>query len=61
MSYTGPAMPNAAIRHEHFVQFYEQDDFLLAEVSSFLRAGLQAGHAGVVIATPQHLDGLQER
>jgi PAS domain S-box-containing protein len=54
-------MQKAAIRHEHFVQFYEKDDFLLAEVSSFLRAGLQAGHAGVVIATPQHLDGLEER
>jgi PAS domain S-box-containing protein len=54
-------MQKLAVSHEHFVQFYEQDDFLLDEVSSFLRAGPQAGHAGVVIATPQHRDGLEER
>jgi PAS domain S-box-containing protein len=48
-------------RHQHFVQFYEQDEFLLDEVSGFLKTGLQAGHSCLVIATPQHLAGLDER
>ncbi len=61
MPYTDPAMPKAAIRHEHFVQFYDEDEFLLDEVSGFLNAGLQAGSVGLVIATPQHREGLDLR
>lgn len=61
MSYTGLAMQKAPLPHEHFVQFYDQDDFLLDEVSGFLKTGLQAGHACLVIATPQHLAGLDKR
>jgi signal transduction histidine kinase len=51
----------ATIPHQHLVQFYDQDDFLLDEVSGFLSTGLEAGHAGIVIATPQHRDGLKQR
>jgi PAS domain S-box-containing protein len=62
MSYTDSALDQkAAFRHEHFVQFYDQDEFLLEEVSGFLREGLEAGHACLVIATPQHRDGLDHR
>jgi signal transduction histidine kinase len=61
MPYTGSIEKVSATTHEHFVQFYEQDDFLLDEVSGFIGAGLQVGQAGVVIATRQHLDGLKQR
>jgi PAS domain S-box-containing protein len=45
----------------HFVQFYEEDDFLIREVSGFIGAGLQAGQAGIVIATQRHLQDLEQR
>ncbi|MEA2559744.1 MAG: hypothetical protein QOH06_1248 [Acidobacteriota bacterium] len=61
MSYPDSATHKAAARHEHFVQFYEEDEFLLDEVSGFLDAGLQAGSVGLVIATPQHREGLDRR
>jgi signal transduction histidine kinase len=62
MAYPNPVVQKTTlIPHQHFVQFYEQDDFLLDEVSGFLSTGLEAGHAGIVIATPQHLDGLKQR
>jgi PAS domain S-box-containing protein len=47
--------------HEHSVQFYEKEDFLLDEVSGFIGAGLQAGQVGLVIATRPHLEGLEQR
>lgn len=40
---------------EHFVQFYEGDAYLVNEVAGFIRAGLQAGDAAIVIATKPHL------
>src|SRR5260370_15674204 len=46
---------------EHFVQFYETDDFLLDSVSGFTGAGLGAGAACIVIATKLHREGLEER
>lgn len=47
--------------HDHFVQFYEKDDFLIDEVYGFVGAGLQVGQAGIVIATPPHRHGLEQR
>jgi PAS domain S-box-containing protein len=47
--------------HEHSVQFYEDDAFLIDEVSGFIGAGLEAGQAGIVIATQPHLEGLERR
>src|SRR5579859_8021760 len=45
----------------HFVQFYEGDTFLVDEVSRFIGSGLQAGDAGIVIATPPHCEALEAR
>lgn len=42
----------------HAVQFYENDAFLVDEVSRFIGSGLRTGEAGIVIATPAHLAGL---
>lgn len=47
--------------HDHFVQFYEKDDFLVDEVSGFIGAGLEAGQAGIVIATQPHREALERR
>src|SRR5437868_1968077 len=40
--------------HAHVVQFYDDDSFLIDGVARFLGAGLEAGQAGIVIATPAH-------
>jgi len=47
--------------HEHRVQFYEKDAFLLDELIGFIDAGFEAGQAGIVIATQPHLDDLERR
>jgi signal transduction histidine kinase/ActR/RegA family two-component response regulator len=46
---------------EHFVQFYESDEFLLDSLSGFIGAGLRDGDACVVVATKEHREGLDER
>src|SRR5947209_6799778 len=46
---------------DHFVQFYETDDFLLDSLSEFISTGLAEGDACIVIATRMHRDGLEER
>jgi signal transduction histidine kinase len=46
---------------EHFVQFYESDAVLLDAVAAFNGDGLRAGEAGIVIATPSHCHGIEER
>ncbi|HMA38417.1 MAG TPA: ATP-binding protein [Chloroflexia bacterium] len=38
----------------HFAQFYETDHSLLHSLSGFIGAGLRAGEAGIVVATPAH-------
>ena len=43
---------------EHFVQFYENDSFLIGSVAKFIGSGLGSGEAGIVIATR---DLLQKR
>ena len=45
----------------HFVQFYENDAYLLDEVVRFVAAGLDAGDGIIVIATDAHRDGFEER
>src|SRR5437868_9937544 len=45
----------------HIVQFYEGDNFLVAEVSRFMGTALGAGDSGIVIATKAHRDGIAER
>ncbi len=44
--------------HDHFVQFYEADDFLLNSLGGFIGAGLGAGEGCVVVAGKPHRDGL---
>jgi PAS domain S-box-containing protein len=46
---------------EHFVQFYEEDTFLIEEVLGFIGTGLWAGETGVVIASKARLTELEQR
>jgi hypothetical protein len=39
---------------DHFVQFYDSDDFLVDSVSGFVGAALTDGACSVIIATPEH-------
>ena len=45
----------------HFVQFYDEDSFLLDAVTRFIGTSLADGDAGIVIATKPHRDALAER
>ena len=44
--------------HAHVAQFYGDDAFLLESLSRFIGTALGAGDAAIVIATPDHRDGL---
>ena len=46
---------------EHFVQFYENDNFLLDSLGGFIGKGLCAGDACIVVATEAHREGLEAR
>jgi len=46
---------------EHFVQFYENDEFLIESVSGFTGAALTQGQVSLVIATPEHRSALQRK
>src|SRR5713226_3400000 len=52
---------SAMKKSEHFVQFYETDEFLLNLVSSFVGTGLGTGGAGIVIATKAHGESIEKR
>lgn len=43
---------------DHFAQFYEADSFLLSSLNGYVRRGLKANEAVVVIATKSHRDKL---
>lgn len=45
---------------EHFVQFYESDEFLIQSASGFLAAALRTGDCGVIAMTPEHRAALRE-
>ena len=45
---------------DHFVQFYEADGFLLNSLSGFIGQAITSGDAAIVVATPEHRDGLDE-
>lgn len=45
----------------HSVQFYEEDDFLLNELTQFVGTALGSGRSAVVIATEAHRDALERR
>lgn len=46
---------------EHFVQFYEGDNFLLTSLGGFIGVGLAAGDSCIVVATKAHRDGLEKQ
>src|SRR5256885_2462352 len=46
---------------DHFVQFYENDSFLVDSISGFIGAGFRSGEAAIVIATPAHRSALDVR
>src|SRR5206468_590408 len=46
---------------QHVAQFYETVPFLLETVREFLSVSLRTGQAAVVIATPAHRAGIEER
>jgi len=43
---------------DHIVQLYTDDGFLTRAVSQFIGAGLLAGEAAVIVATPSHIRAL---
>jgi signal transduction histidine kinase len=45
----------------HAVQFYERESYLLESVSNYIGSALSVASAGILIATPQHRDGVAER
>ena len=44
----------------HMVQFYDHDEFLVDSVARFIGTALGAGGVGIVIATRQHLEGIED-
>jgi signal transduction histidine kinase/CheY-like chemotaxis protein len=46
--------------HEHFVQFYEADGFLLNSLGGFIGNAITSGDAAIVVATQEHRNGLDE-
>ena len=48
-------------RQAHTVQFYEDDDFLITEVSRFIGTALGSGDSGILIATKAHRDGISQQ
>ena len=44
---------------DHLVQFYEDDDFLIAGLSDYIGGAIASGHKGIAIATGEHLQGLE--
>ncbi len=45
----------------HLVQFYESDQFLLNSLSDYVNSTLSSGGSCVVVATPAHLSGLEDK
>jgi PAS domain S-box-containing protein len=43
---------------DHFVQFYEHDEFLVTSVAKYIREGLESGADALIVATANHLDGI---
>ena len=46
---------------EHIVQMYESDSAFMDTLADFIGDGLVSGQGCIVIATPQHQDGLEMR
>jgi CheY-like chemotaxis protein len=46
---------------EHFVQFYESDEYLIESIDGFVQAALTTGNSSVVVATAEHRLALQRK
>ena len=46
---------------EHIVAFYHSDDFVIAQVASFISEGLAANEHVIAIATTRHWDAIMAR
>lgn len=46
---------------QHFVQFYDQDIFVIENVAYLAAKALEAGDSSVLVATPAHLTAIEER
>ena len=53
--------PGAIGDGSHFVQFYDNDYFLLDSITKYVSSGLKAGDACVVIATEEHRNALSAK
>src|SRR5262245_29099313 len=51
----------AAAPGDHFVQIYQDDDFICEAVAQYAAAGLCKGEAVFIVATPAHRAACQER
>jgi signal transduction histidine kinase len=47
--------------HQHLVQFYESEDYLLFMLSQFVATTMRNGEAGVVVATEPHVKRLRSQ
>ena len=47
-------------RSEHFVQFYESDEFIMNSVAEYVVHGLKSGEANIVLASREKLAGIRE-
>ncbi len=57
----GNHIQEGAGKSDHFVQFYEHDDFLIESVATFIGAGLGAGDGAIVVATRAHREAIAKR
>ena len=53
--------PGEASGEEHFVQFYESENFLIDSITSFVSLGFDSAETVFVLATASHLNALRER
>ncbi len=52
---------NVARKRWHYVHFHDTDEELVNTLCRFLVPALRPGHAGIVVATKEHLVALRER
>jgi hypothetical protein len=46
---------------DHIAHFYEDEESFLTTLAGFVEGGIAKGESAIVIATPQHLAGLEQR
>jgi PAS domain S-box-containing protein len=56
-----PRLAELSESEEHFVHFYDSDEFLIGLMTGAISDALAAGDAGIVVATSAHREALQER